>query len=178
MWASGSTFSTLGVGTVLGRTFTPADDERGGGADRAGGSHQPRVLGAALCRRTRRHRAHADAGRGSLHGHRGHTARFLRPRCRPLVRCRHPVGCRATRPGRAGVSPGSADVVVAASHGSTEVRADRGARDGGAAHAAAADPRSHTPRPADRDAEDLRQPFTLVQRPLADRDCATSIDDR
>jgi putative ABC transport system permease protein len=31
MWASASMFSTLGVAPVLGRTFTPADDLRGGG---------------------------------------------------------------------------------------------------------------------------------------------------
>jgi putative ABC transport system permease protein len=32
MWVSANTFSTLGVTTVLGRTFMPADDVRGGGA--------------------------------------------------------------------------------------------------------------------------------------------------
>jgi predicted permease len=33
MWASGSLFETLGVNAILGRTFTPADDRRGGGRD-------------------------------------------------------------------------------------------------------------------------------------------------
>ncbi len=33
VWASGNAFATLGVPAILGRTFTPADDERGGGAD-------------------------------------------------------------------------------------------------------------------------------------------------
>jgi len=32
-WTSASTFSTLGVAAALGRVFTPADDERGGGPD-------------------------------------------------------------------------------------------------------------------------------------------------
>jgi putative ABC transport system permease protein len=33
LWASGSFFETLGVPSVLGRTFTDADDQRGGGPD-------------------------------------------------------------------------------------------------------------------------------------------------
>ena len=33
VWTSASAFSTLGVTTVLGRTFTPADDVRGGGVN-------------------------------------------------------------------------------------------------------------------------------------------------
>ena len=33
MWASGATFDTLGVPAILGRTFTDADDARGGGPD-------------------------------------------------------------------------------------------------------------------------------------------------
>src|SRR5262245_41097100 len=33
MWASGSFFDTLGVAAVLGRTFSDADDRRGGGAN-------------------------------------------------------------------------------------------------------------------------------------------------
>jgi predicted permease len=33
MWASGSLFEVLGVQPILGRTFTEADDRRGGGAD-------------------------------------------------------------------------------------------------------------------------------------------------
>ena len=35
LWASGGMFETLGVPTMLGRTFTTADDVRGGGADGA-----------------------------------------------------------------------------------------------------------------------------------------------
>ena len=35
IWASGSLFETLGVRPILGRTFTPADDRRGGGPDGA-----------------------------------------------------------------------------------------------------------------------------------------------
>jgi predicted permease len=35
LWASGSYFDTLGVSAILGRTFTPADDVRGGGPDGA-----------------------------------------------------------------------------------------------------------------------------------------------
>ncbi len=33
IWASGRFFEVLGVSPVLGRTFTPADDARGGGPD-------------------------------------------------------------------------------------------------------------------------------------------------
>jgi len=33
LWASGGMFDTLGVAAMLGRTFTPADDRRGGGPD-------------------------------------------------------------------------------------------------------------------------------------------------
>src|SRR5580765_1404934 len=35
LWASGGMFDTLGVPAMLGRTFTPADDTRGGGPDGA-----------------------------------------------------------------------------------------------------------------------------------------------
>jgi hypothetical protein len=35
MWASGNIFDTLGVPAMLGRTFTDADDARGGGPDGA-----------------------------------------------------------------------------------------------------------------------------------------------
>jgi len=35
LWASGGMFDTLGVPAILGRTFTPADDARGGGPDGA-----------------------------------------------------------------------------------------------------------------------------------------------
>src|SRR5439155_4231782 len=35
MWASGGIFETLGVPAMLGRTFTDADDQRGGGPDGA-----------------------------------------------------------------------------------------------------------------------------------------------
>ncbi len=35
LWASGGMFDTLGVPAMLGRTFTPADDARGGGPDGA-----------------------------------------------------------------------------------------------------------------------------------------------
>src|SRR5205823_1217466 len=35
LWASGAMFDTLGVKAVLGRTFTVADDRRGGGPDGA-----------------------------------------------------------------------------------------------------------------------------------------------
>jgi putative ABC transport system permease protein len=33
VWASGNSFAVLGVPAILGRTFTPADDQRGGGED-------------------------------------------------------------------------------------------------------------------------------------------------
>src|SRR5439155_6994200 len=33
IWASGTMYETLGVPAMLGRTFTPADDARGGGPD-------------------------------------------------------------------------------------------------------------------------------------------------
>ena len=33
LWASGSYFDMLGVAAILGRTFTPTDDRRGGGPD-------------------------------------------------------------------------------------------------------------------------------------------------
>jgi putative ABC transport system permease protein len=35
LWASGGLFDTLGVAAMLGRTFSPADDVRGGGPDGA-----------------------------------------------------------------------------------------------------------------------------------------------
>src|SRR5262249_25050686 len=35
IWASGGMFETLGVGAILGRTFTAVDDRRGGGPDGA-----------------------------------------------------------------------------------------------------------------------------------------------
>src|SRR5439155_6995053 len=35
IWASGAMFDTLGVSAMLGRTFTDADDQRGGGPDGA-----------------------------------------------------------------------------------------------------------------------------------------------
>ena len=51
LWASGAMFDVLGVPAVLGRTFTPADDARGGGPagqrERAEGHHPaPRQAGA------------------------------------------------------------------------------------------------------------------------------------
>jgi putative ABC transport system permease protein len=52
LWASGGYFDVLGVPALLGRTFTPKDDERGGGPDGAVavisyGFWQRRFAGAA-----------------------------------------------------------------------------------------------------------------------------------
>ena len=74
--ASGEYFDVLGVPAILGRTFTPADDVRGGGPDGpvAVISHsfwQHHFGGAS-----RRHRQAARARSRPVHGHRRHAVRL------------------------------------------------------------------------------------------------------
>jgi hypothetical protein len=49
-FAGGGYFATLGVSTVRGRTFTPADDRPGDGGGRRGRDHQLPILATALRR--------------------------------------------------------------------------------------------------------------------------------
>ena len=88
IWASGGMFDTLGVPAMLGRTFTAADDARGGGTGRPGGGHQLQLLAAPVRRRGRRARPAPRARTRSVHDHRRHRPRLLRPRRRPRVRRR------------------------------------------------------------------------------------------
>src|SRR3954451_6744743 len=89
LFASARMFDTLGVPAMLGRTFTEADDARGGGPDgpvavisysfwqrRFGGTAD--VLGTSLPHRRK----------NAVHGRRRHRTRFLRPRRRPRLRRR------------------------------------------------------------------------------------------
>ena len=110
-WASGRFFDVLGVPAILGRTFTEADDRRGGGPDGpvAVISYrywQSRYGGAADV-----DRPGADDRARALHDRRRHAAGILRRRSRPDVRRRDPASapsrsCAARRARSIGDRPG------------------------------------------------------------------------
>ena len=115
IWASGRFFDVLGTPAILGRTFAPDDDRRGGGPDgpvavisysfwqrRFGGSAD--VIGNPLM-----------VERVQLHDHRSHTARVLRRGSRANVRCGSPDWHRAARQGPRELA-GCAVLLVAERH--------------------------------------------------------------
>ena len=73
--ASGSFFEVLGVPAILGRTFTKADDVRGGGKDGPVVVISYAFLAAALRRRVGRRRQDGGAQWRGLHDHRRHARR-------------------------------------------------------------------------------------------------------
>ena len=145
IWASGRLFETLGVPAMLGRTFTEADDARGGGPDGpvaviSYGFWQRRFGGAVGCDRQA-----ARSRQGPLHDHRRHRTRFLRTRCRPRLRRRGTDRHRADLP-RQGVVARSAIVVVAHGDGAAEAGTIDRCRHRGHPQPGAADPRGHAAR--------------------------------
>ena len=176
LFVSGGALDTLGVAAVLGRTFTPADDVRGGGA-----SGPVAVISHAFWKR---HFGGApDVIGRTLTLERipftviGVTERsFFGLNVGRSVRCRHPVRHRAPRPRRGGVAAGSARFMVVDSDGAPQSRADLRSGVDGAAHAAAPNSRSHAPGTAGGSGRvPSTNPSRSPRRPLADRDCAISI---
>ena len=140
LYASGGMFDMLGVPAVLGRTFTEADDARGGGPD-----GPVAVISYAMWQR--RYGGAPDVDRQddldrarAVHDHRRDAEGILRPRRRPLVRRRGAARDRAAGP-PGGQRARRAAALVDEHHGAAEARADRRAGDGAAARDPAADPR-------------------------------------
>ena len=142
MWASGGLFDVLGVPAILGRTFTEADDRRGGGPDGPVAVISYRLLAAALRRRRGRDRPIADGRARAVHDRRRHAARVLRRGRRPDVRRRDSDRHRAAHP-RQGVVARWALELVAERHDPAEGGSKPRSRQLGAPGRPAADPRSH-----------------------------------
>ena len=122
LWASGGMFDTLGVPAMLGRTFTPADDARGGGPDGAVAvisySFWQRRFGGAADAIGKR----LDLERVAVHDHRRHRTGLLRPRRRPRLRRRGPDRRRTADP-RQGIVARRAIDLVAHRHGAAQAGA-------------------------------------------------------
>ena len=87
IFASGRMFDVLGISAVRGRTFTPADDDRRGGADGPVAVDQLSLVAAAI-RRSRRRPRTPHLGRSEALHDRGRDAqRIFWPGCRALGGC-------------------------------------------------------------------------------------------
>ncbi len=118
IFASGGYFATLGVATVRGRTFTPADDRPGGGADGAVAIISYRTLATALRRGRQRHRCTARRRRRDGHDRWRDGTGVPGPRCRKCIRCRVAARSGADHPRQ----PLAAANVTAAGHAAPEAR--------------------------------------------------------
>ncbi len=139
LWTSGRMFETLGVPAILGRTFSDADDRRGGGPDGPVAVVSYALLAAALRRRPARGRPDDRHRARAVHDHRRRAAVVLRPRGRAHLRRGAADWRRAVDSGEGNISRRPVDM-VAGDHGAPEAGTidRRGA--GGTARRAAADP--------------------------------------
>ena len=141
IWASGDFFKVLGVQPILGRTFTAADDARGGGPRGRSPSSaisfwQRRFGGAADVVGTR-----ADASTGGRSRSSASRRPVLRPRRRPRVRRRRSDRRRAADPARARARSIAASWWWLNVMARLEARAERRAGDRAPARRPAADSR-------------------------------------